>query len=210
MATKTKEVTLQALTPVTMTLDLEGTSEYLSHKFAESNMEKIEKKQKKQATVRELRDYDVELEESMHVVVGNEKKKPTDGKYGIPAISFKNSAVAAISQGITGLTKVQARGAFFVYSETGGDIIPAKCKKFVMDKRTVNVGGFGKGSRDIRIRGKFQDWSCTLRIEFNKNVVSPEQIIKLFDIAGFSVGVGDYRPQMNGMYGRFRVAVKQK
>ena len=64
----------------------------------------------------------------------------------------------------------------------------------------------GMGVADLRYRGEFKKWHCKEPIRFNANVLSLEQIINIFDTAGFSTGVGEWRPQKNGDYGMFHVA----
>ena len=41
---------------------------------------------------------------------------------------------------------------------------------------------------------------------YNASAVSPEQIINYFNIGGFGVGVGEWRPEKDGQWGRFHVA----
>ena len=60
-------------------------------------------------------------------------------------------------------------------------------------------------SADIRYRGQFVEWSATVPLQVNTSSLSIEQIANLFYIAGFAVGVGDWRPEKNGQYGRFEV-----
>jgi hypothetical protein len=62
------------------------------------------------------------------------------------------------------------------------------------------------GTADIRYRGVFNEWSTTFALRFNKNVLSPEQIVDLFNTAGFAIGVGEHRPEKNGSLGMFHVA----
>jgi hypothetical protein len=58
---------------------------------------------------------------------------------------------------------------------------------------------------DIRHRGEFKDWSATITLQVNTSSLSVEQLANLFLIAGFAVGVGEWRPERNGQYGRFEV-----
>jgi hypothetical protein len=46
-------------------------------------------------------------------------------------------------------------------------------------------------------------------IQFNANVISAEQIVNLLTLAGFGVGVGEWRPERNGSFGRFHVATEE-
>ena len=66
----------------------------------------------------------------------------------------------------------------------------------------------GMGTADIRFRGEVSDWSIDFIIEYNPTVISCEQILGLLDLAGFSVGIGEWRPQRSGDYGRFKILTK--
>jgi hypothetical protein len=59
------------------------------------------------------------------------------------------------------------------------------------------------GVADLRYRGEFKKWSCRLRIRYNARVLSEDQILNLFEIAGFAIGVGEHRPQRDGSNGMF-------
>ena len=68
----------------------------------------------------------------------------------------------------------------------------------------------GMGTADIRYRGEFKKWSTTLHIRYNSNAMSAEQIVNLFNVAGFACGVGEWRPQKDGSYGCFHVATENE
>ena len=95
---------------------------------------------------------------------------------------------------------MEARGAFHI----DGDLVSIQGKP-TMREDMVRIG---KGVADIRYRGEFKTWSVRLRIRYNANVLSAEQIINLFETAGFGIGVGEHRPQKNGQNGLFHVARK--
>ena len=58
---------------------------------------------------------------------------------------------------------------------------------------------------DLRYRGEFYPWSTVLRVKINAQVIAPETVFALITQAGFSVGVGEWRPERNGQYGCFEV-----
>jgi hypothetical protein len=58
---------------------------------------------------------------------------------------------------------------------------------------------------DIRHRGEFKEWTASVPLHLNTSALSIEQVANLFVIAGFAVGVGEWRPERNGQYGRFEV-----
>lgn len=114
-----------------------------------------------------------------------------------PAIGFKNSAVTACTSLGKSITKVQARQAFHVI----GDMVEIHGSP-TMREDTVKIG---MGTTDLRYRGEFKSWSCELTIRYNARVLSDEQIINLLNVAGFAVGVGEWRPERDGQNGLFHV-----
>lgn len=120
-----------------------------------------------------------------------------EGGYGFPTVAFKAAAVDACSQ-VDGLTKVSARAAFHI----DGELVHIDGAP-TMREDMVRVG---LGTADIRYRGEFKQWRTTFEVVLNAGVMSLEQLVGLFDVAGFGVGVGEWRPQRDGGYGRFHVA----
>lgn len=57
----------------------------------------------------------------------------------------------------------------------------------------------------IAYRAKFWPWKAHIPVTFDENFISTEQLVNLFMTAGFSVGVGAWRPENSGDYGQFRV-----
>ncbi len=49
-------------------------------------------------------------------------------------------------------------------------------------------------STDIRFRPEYRDWSMEFCVVFNSRAISPEQIVNLVNIAGFGIGIGEWRP----------------
>jgi hypothetical protein len=54
----------------------------------------------------------------------------------------------------------------------------------------------------MRTRGRFPEWSADVTAKFLTTVLNRSEVIEFFQIAGFLVGIGDWRPE----YGRFTVA----
>ena len=73
--------------------------------------------------------------------------------------------------------------------------------------RTDLVGG-GKGSKapsTLSYRVEFIDWETELTVEFAPGILSPDQVVNLFNLAGFHTGVGSWRPENGGSHGQFGV-----
>lgn len=65
--------------------------------------------------------------------------------------------------------------------------------------------------RILRTRALFEPpWSATATIFGAEDLVDAEKIRTWLDIAGTQVGIGDWRPEKSGPYGRFRVESVEK
>lgn len=56
---------------------------------------------------------------------------------------------------------------------------------------------------DVRTRAYFPDWCCVIDVEYVSTLISQVQIFNLIGAAGVIVGLGDYRPQKGGQFGKF-------
>jgi hypothetical protein len=59
-------------------------------------------------------------------------------------------------------------------------------------------------NRMMRTRARFPEWSATVSAKFLPTVLNRSEVIEFFQIAGFLVGIGDWRPE----HGRFIVEVE--
>ena len=62
-------------------------------------------------------------------------------------------------------------------------------------------------SRILRTRAMFDlPWACEFEIDGDDELVSAEHLERWLDIAGRRIGIGDWRPEKSGTYGRFQLA----
>jgi hypothetical protein len=128
-------------------------------------------------------------------------KAIADGaRFGFPANGLKASVVSAGYRAGVAKDKVSQYGAFRInceFIEIKG--IPHPREDMVR---------VGNGAADIRFRGQFDEWSATIDITYNAGVISAEQLVNLFQLGGFAVGIGEWRPEKSGQFGMYRVAQK--
>lgn len=196
-------------------LPIVGDTPLIVHAWSHKAKEMMLAKQMKKATAgqRQAKDPDQDYIDSLYRLdaKGNlltSEASPNgaghrgSNNYGFPFIAFKAAAINAC-RGIAGLSMVEARGLFHVpdgYAVINGE--PHKREDMVR---------LETGVADIRYRAEFSDWSTTVPVEFDPGNISLEQIVNLFNRAGFYVGVGEYRPtgrKSSGPYGRFHVELK--
>ena len=191
-----EKVSVGGISIKTFKITLRGTSPLICHKFSDRMQDAMLAKQMKTAerkVGREAKNPQRDYEESLYVL--------KDGRYGFPISGFKNAAVDACSF-MAGMKKTVMRGAFHIIDEHEGMTVIKGTPH--MRKDNVRIG---MGTADIRYRGEFPTgWETTFNIRYNANAVSMAQIAQLFNVAGFGVGVGDWRPQKDGSYGQFEVA----
>lgn len=118
-------------------------------------------------------------------------------KFGFPAVAFKSAAVDASLQ-TDGGKKTVSRAAFHVL----GELVAIEGTP----EPREDMVKVGMGTADLRYRGEFKKWKAELTIRHNPDVLSAAQITNLFNMGGFGVGVGEWRPQRDGSYGMFHVA----
>ena len=87
-----------------------------------------------------------------------------------------------------------------------GDLLPITSKKPIMNTSRVRVGMGSLAKTSVAYRPEFRDWSVKgVRIGFDAAVITPEQVIALLAHAGSKNGIGEWRPQKGGDFGRFDV-----
>lgn len=217
MATKktgTVELTIPKMELHTMRIRLVGDSPLVVHAWAEKAKKQMQDKQAGTPSKgKEKRDPKADFLGSLYCMNGQVPKAVTKGDktratgttFGFPAIAFKKAAVDACSF-VDGVTKVSARGAFHVVGEMVELEYDAKALP-VMRQDMVRIG---MGTADLRYRPEFTEWAAEITVRYNKYALTPEQIVQIFNIAGFSIGVGEQRPQKNGAWGMFHVAGKDE
>ncbi len=184
-----------------MQITLKGDSPLICHKWSEkAKREMLDKQMKKAKTAKEAKDPRRDYVESMYWLTPM-PESPTDqdiatATFGFPAVGFKAAAVDACSH-VDGVTKVVARGAFHILEE----IVEINGTPRMRE----DMVRIAMGTADIRYRGEFPEWSASLTVRYNASVMSAEQIVNLFNTAGFAVGVGEWRPAKDGSYGMFHV-----
>jgi hypothetical protein len=123
-----------------------------------------------------------------------------DGKDCFPTIAVKKAMVDAGY--VLGHARAVVRQAVFVE----GDFFEIKHAACVMREDTVRVGPFGKREADLRYRPEYQGWSAVLSFRYRRDMITADQLVALLQNAGFSVGLGEWRPQKDGQFGTFEVA----
>ena len=74
-------------------------------------------------------------------------------------------------------------------------------KKYSIDRRGVVIGK----ARVLRCRPCWAKWFMHFPLEIDVAIISPEMVGTILALAGRYPGIGDYRPEKGGPFGRFEV-----
>lgn len=173
---------------------IEGTTPILFNRFRDTA---IEGKSKKRTGAMEESD----IEDKLYL---DEKKKVQ-----LPAVYLKNSITEAAKQ-----FKIQGKNKA-TYSKIVGssvDVMPFyiefKAGKYEVFRISA-VNPMTKG-RMMVSRPRFNEWSASFQVILNDSQVDSSVIKEIIDHAGKYVGVGDWRPEKKGMFGKFMVTSFKK
>jgi hypothetical protein len=202
-APKNTGVELPQLALETIHVPIIGDTPLICHAWsAKAKKAMLDKQMKKASAGKGAKDPWADFCETLYWLDGK-PESPTEadvegGRFGFPSIAFKAAAITAVTT-IGSLTKVMARQCFHIEGEYIELLGPPPSMR-------EDIARVGMGTADIRHRAEFSPWGAVLPIRFNANALSAEQVIGLIEAGGFGVGIGDWRPERDGVYGRFHVA----
>ncbi len=174
-------------------LGIVGTSRLVTHAWSQKAIETMEAKQQQKAHGKKgPKIPEDEYQEARYL--------DAEGRDSFPTTGFKKALISA-TRFVDGLKMTEVRGALFI----PGDYITIHYEGDKPEMRTDTVRLQGS-TTDLRYRPSYEKWWAMLPIEYNADFISAEQIANLVNLAGFSIGIGEYRPEKSGEWGRFRVA----
>lgn len=186
-----------------------GDSPLIVHAWSvKAKREMLDKQMKKAKAAKAAKDPNQDFADSMY--------RLDDGGYGFPTRGLKAAAVEA-AMSVSGITKAAARRAFHVLGE---DVdVEGAFSGTRMRENLARIEGsaprmredmvrVGMGTADLRYRAEFAPWFARVLVRFNAAMLSPEQILNLFNVAGFSTGIGEWRPERDGQNGMFHVGAE--
>lgn len=175
----------------------EGSS-LLTNKVAAEVKEKIADGDGKGA---KTRDADDEFQSSLYVIDKENKI------YGFPAAGIMKCLVHAGGR-MAGETMTHLRAALVVEPDHDGLV---KIYGPPPSLRTDLIRTDG-GKLQVANRAEFKEWRMKVRVQYNYGLFGESKgfnkVINLFQQGGFGIGIGCWRPEKNGTFGRFEVDVE--
>lgn len=131
-----------------------------------------------------------------------EKALEEGAKFGFPTNAFKIAGNSGAYRRGWVKNQMSLRGAYFLKSEFG-ELAEIKGDRPMIREDTVTVGN---GKSDLRYRPIFENWYCDLMLEIDTGYgLKISDIINVLNAGGSGVGIGEWRPEKDGIFGRYQV-----
>lgn len=134
-----------------------------------------------------------------------------DGHVFIPNTCFENSIREAAKRLAIPVPGKGGKVLFSKYFEAGimvpdGITLGVKADDVKGERLFVPADGKpGSGKRVYRTFPRITSWDGTIKIYVFDDIITEDVLRKVVDSAGFLVGIGRFRPEKRGYYGRFSV-----
>lgn len=185
---------LKPITPKKVQFRIRGISPLIVHAWSEKGLRQMRMtaaERKKQPKLK--RDPQQEAMDAMYLT--------DDGKPGVNMLSVKASLIGAAHKDL-GIEKTLVRKALFLPQDAYsanlvGELIAGEPE---IREDIVRVGA---NQTDLRYRPEWKQWAVDVVVEIDSDLLSEQDVINLVNRAGFSVGIGEWRPEKGGEFGRF-------
>lgn len=183
----------------TASVRIRGIAPYVQHKFSQKAINTMVETQKagsvaKKGKQRDPKNFDEVYHAAMHIA--------REGWHGVPAPAFRNGMISACRT--VGFTMTRAKLSLFVeadgFDKDDGSplvrITKGEPHQHIAPARNDN------GSTDIRCRPMWDEgWECVVRIRWDADQFSADDVVNLFARVGLQVGIGEGRPDSRNSAG---------
>ena len=226
MATKKNEKEMITINPIKIsqsTITIVGDSPLLVHAWSEKAKKQMLAEQQKEngkKLPRVKRDPFADFMNALYWITPKPKEdtpaafeKAVDegAKFGFPLIAIKQAVTAACYRAGIIPNQVGMKTSFYDGGNAGSGLElavietekPPYCREDM-----VKVGGINK-TADLRYRPCFENWKIRLQINLVENGnFSMESVVNGLNLAGFMNGIGEWRVERDGDFGRFHVEME--
>jgi hypothetical protein len=193
-ATEEKELKMRPIRQARITISIKSLSPLISNAWNEKGLEMMRmtatERKKRVKTARDPQDE-----------ASSKCYRTESGNAGINAMALKNAIIGAAHKDM-GIEKTLVRKALFLHCKDKGGIIPIMPQEYEIREDIVRVGA---NQTDLRYRPTWHEWETTVTFTVDRELLSDQDLINLVNRAGFSIGIGEWRPEKDGEFGRFEV-----
>jgi hypothetical protein len=176
-------------------IPIRGTAPLIVHAWSQKARQQMLDAQQGRKKVKEIRDPNADYEASLY--------RTTEG-FGFPTLGFKAATVGAARFFGKAVRMTEIRQFVFFQG------VPSAAKDQILTPITgtphmrEDMVRVGMGT-DLRFRGEFPDWSAVLDVTYVTTALSRSSVLSLIDAGGMGVGVGEWRPEKDGLNGTYAI-----
>ena len=123
-------------------------------------------------------------------------------KFGFPVTAIKQAANSSAYRLGWVKNQMSLRGSYFLKTEYGE---MAEIKGSIPEMRE-DMCKIGMGTADLRYRGEFKTWYMNMVLEYNASSdLTLEQIVNCINAGGYCCGIGEWRVEKDGTFGKFHI-----
>ena len=189
-ATVSQSVTIKPANIQTAEFSIKGTAPYVQARFSGKAMQAMMTKMAAGSTAsksraKPARDFDDDYRQAMHI--------STEGWYGIPAGAFRQAMISACR--LVGFKMTLAKLSVFVHADGFDKIdgIPLIRLEGTPERTDMAVRN-ATGVADIRVRPMWRKWSAKVRVKYDADQFTLQDVTNLMQRVGMQVGIGEGRP----------------
>lgn len=231
-AKKTDNQTVINIKPIKLQkakITLVGDTPLIVHSWSEKAKKEMlaaQQKQKKDKKAMDIRDPFREFMDACYWITPEPEEKTPEAfehaiangaKFGFKTIAVKQAALSACYRAGIIPNQTGMKSAFYLNavdglcSETGEELAVIRTEKPpVFREDMVKIGGISK-TADLRYRPAFVDWKIDLIVTLiDTGTFTMESIINALNLAGFTNGIGEWRMERDGDFGRFHVELTEE
>jgi hypothetical protein len=189
-------ISLQRLDDAELTIDIEGLTPLIPHRWSEKALRQMRNKQFGNPSAgREPKNPE---EEALASCYWLQPDVP-----GMPATAFKSATIDG-ARFFPAITMAELKSTIFVKGVGPDQLVEITGDPLLREDTPRNSGG----TADLRYRYQFMPWRAQLTVRFVPTQLTADSVVALVD-AGGRGGVGDWRPNApkskTGTFGTYRV-----
>jgi len=226
MATSKNEtiITIQRPSITTANIAIVGETPLIVHAWGEKAKKEMlaaQQKQKVEKKAKEIRDPFAEFMDALYWITPKPEEKTPEAfekavmagaKFGFPITAIKQAALSACYRAGIIPNQMGMKCVFYLNAVdginpgTGSELAVIETDQPpVFREDMVKIGGMTKVA-DLRYRPAFNNWKIRLKISLIEvGTFTMQSIMNAIDLGGFMNGIGEWRTERDGDFGRFHV-----
>lgn len=232
MAKKAETQSIITIKPIKLQkarITLVGDTPLIIHSWSEKAKKEMlaaQQKTKKDKKAMDIRDPFAEFMDACYWITPEPEEKTPEAfekavaegaKFGFKTIAIKLAALSACYRAGIIPNQTGMKSCFYinavdgVYHETGEELAVIRSDDPpIFREDMVRIGGINK-TADLRYRPAFKNWKIDLMVTLiDVGTFTMESIINAINLGGYMNGIGEWRMERDGDFGRFHVELTEE